>query len=76
VSALQKITRLEDAKKSIQKEINVLNTRIAAETENFEGLSEGLKKNGSTQSSLGQEMRACEKNFPRYKMRKQTRMLK
>ena len=57
---LQKVTRLEDAKTSLQKEINVLNTRIAAETENCEGLTEGLKKTESTQSSLGQEMRACE----------------
>ena len=57
---LQKITRLEDAKTSIQKEINVLSTRIAAETENCEGLTEGLKKTESTQSSLGQEMKACE----------------
>ena len=57
---LQKVTRLEDAKTSLQKEINVLNTRIAAENENCEGLTEGLKKTESTQSSLGREMRECE----------------
>ena len=57
---LQKITIIEDANTSLQKQINVLNTRIAAENENCEGLTEGLKKTESTQSSLGREMRECE----------------
>jgi len=57
---LDKITKLEDIKSGLQKEINMLNQKIANENENIEGLSEALKKTESTQSALGREMRECE----------------
>merc|ERR1719483_1330307 len=57
---LNKITKLEDIKSGLQKEIAALHTKINAETENIESLQEGLKKTESNQSSLGNEMRECE----------------
>merc|ERR1712079_795536 len=57
---LNKISKLEDIKAGLVKEINGLNTKINAEKENIEGLEEGLKKTESNQSSLGREMRECE----------------
>merc|ERR1719483_173042 len=57
---LNKITKLEDIKSGLQKEIAQLHIKINAETENIEGLQEGLKKTESNQSTLGKEMRECE----------------
>ena len=57
---LNKISKLEDAKSALQKEINLLNKRIAEEKENCENLVEGLKKTEATQGQLGREMRECE----------------
>merc|ERR1719483_1042364 len=57
---LNKITKLEDIKSGLQKEIAALHTKINAETENIESLQEGLKKTESNQSTLGKEMRECE----------------
>merc|ERR1740129_1246217 len=57
---LNKITKLEDIKAGLQKEITGLNTKMNAENENIESLQEGLKKTESNQSSLGREMRECE----------------
>merc|ERR1719400_2129291 len=57
---LNKISKLDEIKAGLQKEINALNTKINAENENIDGLSEALKKTESTQSSLGREMRECE----------------
>merc|ERR1712013_854456 len=53
---LSKINKLEEIKAGLVKEINGLNAKINAENENIEGLSEGLKKTESNQSSLGREM--------------------
>ena len=41
---LNKISKMEDAKSALQKEINLLNKRIADEKESIENLTEGLKK--------------------------------
>ena len=57
---LNKITKMEDAKAALQKEINLLNKRIADEKENIENLTEGLKKTEATQGQLGREMRECD----------------
>merc|ERR1719397_2304090 len=57
---LDKIAKLDDIKAGLQKEITMLNQRIAAETENIENLNEALKKTESSQSNLGREMRECE----------------
>merc|ERR1711915_333297 len=57
---LNKISKLEDVKAGLQKEITQLNNKINAENENIEGLQEGLKKTETTQGSLGREMRECE----------------
>merc|ERR1719481_965997 len=57
---LSKISKLEDIKSGLQKEINALNTKINQENEQIEGLQESLKKTESNQSSLGREMRDCE----------------
>merc|ERR1719435_17719 len=57
---LNKITKIEDAKSALQKEINLLNKRIADEKENIENLTEGLKKTEATQGQLGREMRECD----------------
>ena len=57
---LDKITKLEDIKSGLQKEINIINQRIGAENENIEGLNEALKKTESNQSSMAREMRECE----------------
>ena len=57
---LNKISKLEDAKSALQKEINLLNKRITEEKENCENLVEGLKKTEATQGQLGREMRECE----------------
>merc|ERR1719431_1046098 len=57
---LNKIARMEDAKSSLQREINLLNIKIAAEKDNCENLQEGLKKVESSQGQMGREMRDCE----------------
>ena len=57
---LAKISKLEDVKGSLQKEINMLNTKINQENENIENLQEALKKTEASQGSLGREMRECE----------------
>merc|ERR1719483_1573725 len=57
---LNKITKLEDIKSGLQKEIAQLHIKINAETENIESLQGGLKKTESNQSTLGKEMRECE----------------
>merc|ERR1711963_684279 len=57
---LAKISKLEDIKGGLQKEINALNTKINQENEAIENLQEALKKTESNQSSLGREMRECE----------------
>jgi len=57
---LAKISKLEDIKGGLQKEINVLNNKINAEKETIEGLEESLKKTEASQGSLGREMRECE----------------
>merc|ERR1719270_1460780 len=57
---LSKIAKLEDIKGGLQKEINVLNTKINNENEQIEGLQEALKKTEASQGSLGREMRECE----------------
>merc|ERR1719376_1109507 len=57
---LAKISKLEDARTALQKEINLINNRIASETENIENLTESYKKTESSQSSLGREMKDCE----------------
>merc|ERR1712168_833638 len=44
----------------LQKEINVLNQRIASEKENIDNLNEALKKTESSQTTFGREMRDCE----------------
>ena len=56
---LNKISKLEDAKSALQKEINLLNKRITEEKENCENLVEGLKKTETIQGQLGREMREC-----------------
>merc|ERR1719192_11112 len=57
---LNKISKLEDAKSALQKEVNLKNKRITEEKENCENLVEGLKKTEATQGQLGREMRECE----------------
>merc|ERR1719486_1724061 len=57
---LAKISKLEDIKGGLQKEINALNTKINQENENIENLQEALKKTEASQGSLGGEMRECE----------------
>merc|ERR1719189_73634 len=57
---LDKISKLEDIKSGLQKEINMLNQRITNENETIEGLEEALKKTEANQSALGREMRDCE----------------
>merc|ERR1719400_3017002 len=57
---LAKISKLEDIKGGLQKEINALNTKINQENENIENLQEALKKTEASQGSLGREMRECE----------------
>jgi len=57
---LDKISKLEDIKAGLQKEINMLKQRISAETENIEALGEALKKTEAGQGALGKEMRNCE----------------
>jgi myosin heavy chain 6/7 len=57
---LNKITKLEDIKGGLQKEITVINNKINGENEIIEGLAEGLKKTEANQGSLGREMRECE----------------
>merc|ERR1712223_311204 len=57
---LAKISKLEDIKGGLQKEINALNTKINNENEQIEGLQEALKKTEASQGSLGREMRECE----------------
>ena len=57
---LSKISKLEDIKGGLQKEINALNTKINQENETIEGLQESLKKTEASQGSLGREMRECE----------------
>merc|ERR1719429_977689 len=57
---LAKISKLEDIKGGLQKEINALNTKINQENEAIENLQEALKKTEASQGSLGREMRECE----------------
>merc|ERR1719483_1566530 len=57
---LNKISKLEDIKGGLQKEITALNTKINQENEQIEGLQESLKKTEASQGSLGREMRECE----------------
>merc|ERR1719495_3131555 len=57
---LDKISKLEDIKAGLQKEINMLKQRITAEQENIEALNEALKKTEASQGTLGKEMRDCE----------------
>merc|ERR1719259_1479669 len=57
---LDKISKLEDIKAGLQKEINILNQRITVENENIESLNEALKKTESSQGNLAREMRECE----------------
>merc|ERR1711970_799508 len=57
---LNKISKLEDIKGGLQKEINALNQKISGEEEVIDNLQEGLKKTETNQSSLGREMRECE----------------
>jgi myosin heavy chain 6/7 len=57
---LDKINKLEDIKAGLQKEIVMFNNRLNAESENIDGLSQGLQKVESTQSSLSRDMRECE----------------
>merc|ERR1712168_1060218 len=57
---LNKISKLEDIKGGLQKEINILNQKISGEEEVIDNLQEGLKKTETNQSSLGREMRECE----------------
>merc|ERR1719431_762453 len=57
---INKINKLEDIKGSLQKEINVLNNKVANEEEVIESLQEGLKKTETNQGSLGREMRESE----------------
>merc|ERR1711970_1312953 len=57
---LDKISKLEDIKAGLQKEINILKQRISAENENIEALNEALKKTEAGQGALGKEMRDCE----------------
>merc|ERR1719277_2067539 len=57
---LAKISKLEDIKGGLQKEINALNTKINQENEAIENLQEALKKTEASQGSLGREMRDCE----------------
>merc|ERR1719412_3101489 len=57
---LAKISKLEDIKGGLQKEINALNTEINQENEAIENLQEALKKTEASQGSLGREMRECE----------------
>ena len=56
---LSKITKLEDIKGGLQKEINALNTKINQENEQIEGLQKALKKTEASQRSLGRGMREC-----------------
>merc|ERR1712123_108294 len=57
---LNKITKLEDIKAGLKKEVNVLHTKVTGEEEVIDGLDDGLKKTETNQSSLGKEMRECE----------------
>merc|ERR1719402_2107906 len=57
---LDKISKLEDIKAGLQKEINILKQRISAENENIDALNEALKKTEASQGTLGKEMRDCE----------------
>ena len=54
---LNKISRLDEVRGGLQKEITALNNKINAEKENIENLSEGLKKTEQSQGSLAKEMR-------------------
>ena len=54
---LNKISRLDDVRGGLQKEITALNQKINAEKETIENLSEGLKKTEQSQGSLAREMR-------------------
>merc|ERR1712055_245527 len=57
---VSKISKLDDIRGGLQKEINGLNTKINNENENVENIQENLKKTEANQSSLGREMRECE----------------
>merc|ERR1719381_132630 len=48
---LDKIGKIEDIKAGLQKEINILNQRIASEKENIDNLNEALKKTESSQTT-------------------------
>jgi len=57
---LNKISKLEDIRGGLQKEINALNQKINGENEQIEALQESLKKTEANQGALGREMRECE----------------
>merc|ERR1711970_116215 len=57
---VNKISKIDDIRGGLQKEINGLNTKINNENENVENIQETLKKTEANQSSLGREMRECE----------------
>merc|ERR1719450_257921 len=57
---LAKISKLEDIRGGLQKEINALNQKINGENEQIEALQESLKKTEANQGALGREMRECE----------------
>merc|ERR1719402_258830 len=57
---LNKISKLEDIRGGLQKEINALNQKINVENEQIEALQESLKKTEANQGALGREMRECE----------------
>ena len=57
---LNKITKLDELRAGLQKEINQLNVRVNQEAETIEGLVEGLKKTEQSQGSLAREMKDAE----------------
>ena len=57
---LAKISKFEDIKGGLQKEINALNTKVNQENKAIKNLQETLKKTETSQGSLGREMRKCE----------------
>ena len=57
---IDKIAKLEDAKSSLAKELDMINKRCVVEQENMDTLTQSLRKIESSQGGLGKEVEANE----------------